>query len=147
MIYPILLILHLFAALMFIGTVFFEVLIFESVRKYVPAAAMRQVEQGIGKCARRLMPWVLLVLFSAGLGMVWTRYLPLLADPLASSFGTLLSLKILLALSVLGHFFTAMLLLYSGRMNSTYFRRIHLSVFSHMVGIVLLAKGMFYLSW
>lgn len=147
MIYPILLTLHLFAALMFIGTVFFEVLIFESVRKHVPAAVMRQVEQGIGKRARRLMPWVLLVLFSAGLGMVWTRYLPLLADPLASSFGTLLSLKILLALSVLGHFFTAMFLLYCGRMNSTYFRRIHLSVFSHMVGIVLLAKGMFYLSW
>ncbi|MBD9634518.1 hypothetical protein IB273_30460, partial [Pseudomonas sp. PDM19] len=76
MIYPILLTLHLFAALMFIGTVFFEVLIFESVRKSVPAAVMRQVEQGIGKRARRLMPWVLLVLFSAGLGMVWTRYLP-----------------------------------------------------------------------
>lgn len=147
MIYPILLTLHLFAALMFIGTVFFEVLIFEGVRKHVPAAVMRQVEQGIGKRARRLMPWVLLVLFGAGLGMVWTRYLPLLADPLASSFGTLLSLKILLALSVLGHFFSAMFLLHSGRMNSTYFRRIHLSVFSHMVGIVLLAKGMFYLSW
>ncbi|MDN6873333.1 hypothetical protein QO209_12880 [Pseudomonas citronellolis] len=147
MIYPILLTLHLFAALMFVGTVFFEVLILESVRKHVPVAVMRQVEQGIGKRARRLMPWVLLVLFSAGLGMVWTRYLPLLADPLASSFGTLLSLKILLALSVLGHFFSAMFLLHSGRMNSTYFRRIHLSVFSHMVGIVLLAKGMFYLSW
>ncbi|WP_423358613.1 CopD family copper resistance protein [Pseudomonas citronellolis] len=147
MIYPILLTLHLFAALMFVGTVFFEVLILESVRKHVPAAVMRQVEQGIGKRARRLMPWVLLVLFGAGLGMVWTRYLPLLADPLASSFGTLLSLKILLALSVLGHFFSAMFLLRSGRMNSTYFRRIHLSVFSHMVGIVLLAKGMFYLSW
>ncbi|WBG62662.1 CopD family copper resistance protein [Pseudomonas citronellolis] len=147
MIYPILLTLHLFAALMFVGTVFFEVLILESVRKHVPAAVMRQVEQGIGKRARRLMPWVLLVLFGAGLGMVWTRYLPLLANPLASSFGTLLSLKILLALSVLGHFFSAMFLLHSGRMNSTYFRRIHLSVFSHMVGIVLLAKGMFYLSW
>ncbi|WP_281686972.1 CopD family copper resistance protein [Pseudomonas citronellolis] len=147
MIYPILLTLHLFAALMFVGTVFFEVLILESVRKHVPAAVMRQVEQGIGKRARRLMPWVLLMLFGAGLGMVWTRYLPLLADPLASSFGTLLSLKILLALSVLGHFFSAMFLLHSGRMNSTYFRRIHLSVFSHMVGIVLLAKGMFYLSW
>ncbi|MDF3846243.1 hypothetical protein P3W55_31465 [Pseudomonas citronellolis] len=147
MIYPILLTLHLFAALMFVGTVFFEVLILESVRKHVPAAVMRQVEQGIGKRARRLMPWVLLVLFGAGLGMVWTRYLPLLADPLASSFGTLLSLKILLALSVLGHFFSAMFLLHSGRMNSTYFRRIHLSVFSHMVGIVLLAKGMFFLSW
>ncbi len=145
--YPILLTLHLFAALIFIGTVFFEVLILESVRKHVPPAVMREVEQGIGKRARRLMPWVLLVLFSAGLGMVWVRYLPLLADPLASAFATLLSLKITLALSVLGHFFTAMYLLFRGRMNSTYFRRIHLSVFSHMVGIVLLAKGMFFLNW
>ena len=145
--YPILLTLHLFAALIFIGTVFFEVLILEGVRKHVPPAVMREVEQGIGKRARRLMPWVLLVLFSAGLGMVWVRYLPLLADPLATSFGTLLTLKITLALSVLGHFFTAMYLLFSGRMNSTYFRRIHLSVFTHMVGIVLLAKNMFYVSW
>lgn len=145
--YPILLTLHLFAALIFIGTVFFEVLILESVRKHVPPAVMREVEQGIGKRARRLMPWVLLVLFSAGLGMVWVRYLPLLADPLASAFATLLSLKITLALSVLGHFFTAMYLLFRGRMNSTYFRRIHLSVFSHMVGIVLLVKGMFFLNW
>lgn len=145
--YPILLTLHLFAALIFIGTVFFEVLILESVRKHVPPAVMREVEQGIGKRARRLMPWVLLVLFSAGLGMVWVRYLPLLVDPLASAFATLLSLKITLALSVLGHFFTAMYLLFRGRMNSTYFRRIHLSVFSHMVGIVLLAKGMFFLNW
>lgn len=145
--YPILLTLHLFAALIFIGTVFFEVLILESVRKHVPPAVMREVEQGIGKRARRLMPWVLLVLFSAGLGMVWVRYLPLLADPLASAFATLLSVKITLALSVLGHFFTAMYLLFRGRMNSTYFRRIHLSVFSHMVGIVLLAKGMFFLNW
>ena len=71
--YPILLTLHLFAALIFIGTVFFEVLILESVRKHVPPAVMREVEQGIGKRARRLMPWVLLVLFSAGLGMVWVR--------------------------------------------------------------------------
>ncbi len=145
--YPILLTLHLFAALIFIGTVFFEVLILESVRKHVPPAVMREVEQGIGKRARRLMPWVLLVLFSAGLGMVWVRYLPLLADPLASAFATLLSVKITLALSVLGHFFTAMYLLFRGRMNSTYFRRIHFSVFSHMVGIVLLAKGMFFLNW
>lgn len=145
--YPILLTLHLFAALIFIGAVFFEVLILEGVRKHVPPAVVRQVEQGIGKRGRRLMPWVLLVLFSAGLGMVWLRYLPQLADPLASSFGTLLTLKICLALSVLGHFCTAMFLVISGRMNSTYFRRIHLSVFTHMVGIVLLAKGMFYLSW
>ncbi|MCY1552738.1 hypothetical protein D9M68_891540 [compost metagenome] len=141
------LILHLFAALMFIGTVFFEVLILESVRKHVPAEAMGLIERGIGRRARQLMPWVLLVLFGAGIGMLWLRYLPALASPLASSFNTLLTLKVMLAASVLGHFFSAMWLFSSKRMNARYLRIIHLSLFCHMVGIVLLAKGMFYLSW
>jgi len=147
MMYPTLLILHLFAALIFIGTVFFEVLILERVRKHVPAEAMRLIEQGIGRRARQLMPWVLLTLFGAGLGMLWLRYLPALAAPLASSFNTLLTLKLMLAASVLGHFFTAMWLFRSKRMNARYLRIIHLSLFAHMLGIVLLAKGMFYLSW
>ncbi|MFZ3205598.1 MAG: hypothetical protein WA161_17215 [Pseudomonas sp.] len=147
MIYPILLILHLFAALIFIGTVFFEVLVLESVRKHVPVEAMRLIEQGIGRRARQLMPWVLLALFGAGLGMLWLRYLPALAAPLASSFNTLLTLKLMLATSVLGHFFSAMWLFRSKRMTARYLRIIHLSLFAHMVGIVLLAKGMFYLSW
>lgn len=142
--YPILLTLHLFAALIFIGTVFFEVLILESVLKKIPAKAMILVEQGIALRARKLMPWVLLTLFGAGLGMVWQRYLPLLVTPLASSFGTLLALKILLAISVLLHFLTAMFLLRSGRMNARYSRVIHISLFCHMVGIVILAKAMFY---
>jgi hypothetical protein len=147
MMYPTLLILHLFAALIFIGTVFFEVLILERVRKHVPAEAMRLIEQGIGRRARQLMPWVLLTLFGAGLGMLWLRYLPALAAPLASSFNSLLTLKLMLAASVLGHFFTAMWLFRSKRMNARYLRIIHLSLFAHMLGIVLLAKGMFYLSW
>ncbi len=70
-----------------------------------------------------------------------------LAAPLASSFNTLLTLKIILAVSVLGHFFGAMWLFRSGHMNGRYLRIIHLSLFAHMLGIVVLAKGMFYLSW
>lgn len=145
--YPILLILHLFGALIFIGTVFFEVLILESVRKQVPAPAMRLLEQGIGRRARQLMPWVLLILFAAGLSMVWLRYLPALATPLDSAFGTLLALKITLAASVLGHFFTSMFLFKTKRMTGRYLRIIHLSLFAHMIGIVVLAKSMFYLNW
>ncbi len=147
MIYPLLLTLHLFAALVFIGTVFFEVLFLESIRRQLPARVMLLVEQGIGRRARTLIPWVLLVLFGAGLGMVWLRYLPALAAPLASSFGTLLALKMLLAASVLGHFLGAMFLFKSARMNARYLHFIHYSLFGHMVLIVLLAKGMFYLSW
>ncbi|WP_442107722.1 CopD family copper resistance protein [Pseudomonas sp. NUPR-001] len=147
MIYPILLTLHLFAALIFIGTVFFEVLFLESIRKQLPARLMVLLEQAIGRRARQLMPWVLLVLFSAGAGMVWLRYLPLIEHPFTSSFGTLLLLKIVLAVSVLLHFLGAMLLFKTQRMSAAWVKFIHTSVFTHMVVIVLLAKGMFYLTW
>jgi uncharacterized protein len=141
--YPILLTLHLFGALVFIGAVFFEVLILGGARKYVDRHSMLVVEQAIGRRAHRLMPWVVIILYGAGIGMAW-NYRALLVDPLRSGFGTLLALKILLAISVLGHFVTAMILIWRGRMSSRRSRFIHISVFIHMVGIVLLAKGMFY---
>ncbi|WP_434610570.1 CopD family copper resistance protein [Pseudomonas sp. R1-7] len=147
MTYPLFLTLHLFAALIFIGTVFFEVLFLESIRKQLPNKVMVLLEQGISRRARQLMPWVLLVLFGAGIAMVWLRYRTVLAAPLQSSFGILLGLKILLAMSVLGHFLWAMWLFRSGRMNGRYVQVIHTSVFLHMVAIVLLAKGMFFLTW
>ena len=144
--YPILLTVHLFAALIFVGTVFFEVLLLESVRKHVPNEVMRQIERAIGNRARLLMPWVLLVLYGAGISMAW-QYRAALEHPLTSSFGLLLTVKIVLALSVLAHFITAMVSLTRGTMTVRRFRFLHLSVFWHMVFIVLLAKWMFYLHW
>ncbi|ONH55730.1 hypothetical protein SAMN04490182_2725 [Pseudomonas cedrina] len=147
MLYLLFLLAHLFAALIFIGTVFFEVLILGRLHRQLPARVILLVEQGIGLRARALMPWVLLVLFGAGVGMVWLRYLPVLAAPFGSSFGTLLMLKLILAASVLLHFVLTMLRMRRGRVSAGYVRFIHLSLFGHMVAIVLLAKSMFYLSW
>ncbi len=144
--YSLLLVLHLFAALVFVGTVFFEVLILENVRKHLPRETMRAVEAAIGNRARVLMPWVLLVLYGAGIGMAW-QYRAALAQPLASGCGLMLSLKILLALSVFGHFVTAMVWRRRGLLGGRRSRVLHLSVFCHMVAIVLLAKGMFHLNW
>lgn len=144
--YPVLLTLHLFAALIFVGTVFFEVLILENVRKHVSGDVMRQMERAIGNRARRLMPWVVLVLYGAGISMAW-QHRTVLAHPLATSFGLLLALKIVLALSVLGHFMTAMVSMLRRTMTAKLSRFIHLSVFFHMITIVLLAKGMLYLHW
>lgn len=141
--YPLLLVIHLFAAIMFVGTVFFEVLMLEGVRKHVPKEAMRAVEAAIGQRARAVIPWVLLLLYGAGLGLSWFHR-SVLAAPTASSFGLLLSIKILLALSVFGHFLTAMALHRLGRLRSRASQRIHISVFVHVVLIVLLAKLMFY---
>jgi len=77
-------------------------------------------------------------------GMAW-RYHTVLAQPFESTLGTLLSLKILLALSVLAHFIYAVRLGAQGRLKSRQSRLIHLSVFAHVVAIVFLAKAMFYL--
>ncbi|MYN12904.1 hypothetical protein GSY71_07065 [Pusillimonas sp. TS35] len=144
--YSLLLTLHLFAAIMFVGTVFFEVIILEAVRKRVPREVMRTMEVAIGTVARRVMPWVLLVLYGAGIGMAY-QHRAVLAHPFASSFGLLLTIKILLALSVLAHFITAMTLMRTGKMRAIHSQRIHISVFCHVVGIVFLAKAMFYLHW
>ncbi|AIB37016.1 MULTISPECIES: membrane protein [Pseudomonas] len=145
--YLLFLLAHLFAALIFIGTVFFEVLILARLHHQLPARVMVLVEQGVGQRARVMMPWVLLVLFGAGLGMVWLRYLPVLTAPFASSFGTLLTVKLTLAASVLLHFLLTMLRMRLGRVGPRYLRFVHLSLFAHMVAIVVLAKGMFYLTW
>ena len=147
MLYLLFLLAHLFAALIFIGTVFFEVLILASVHKQLPARVMLLVEQGIGRRARALMPWVLLVLFGAGIGMVWLHYLPVLATPSSSAFGALLTLKLILAASVLMHFLLTVWLMRRGRVSAAYLRFVHLSLFCHMVAIVLLAKSMFYITW
>lgn len=140
----ILLTLHLFAAIMFVGTVFFEVLILEGIRKPVGRDAMRSVESAIGQRARRVMPFVILVLYAAGITMAW-QYRDMLAHPFDSRFATLLSLKIVLAASVLVHFITAVTLGSRGKLKSRHAKFIHISVFCHVVLIVFLAKAMFYL--
>lgn len=144
--YSLLLILHLFAALIFIGTVFFEVLFLTDVRRHLPREVMREVERAIGNRARKLMPWVLLALYGSGTSMAW-HYRAALARPFESSLGLLLSLKILLALSVFGHFATAMIWHRQGLLRSRRSHLLHLSVFCHMVAIVLLAKIMLRFSW
>jgi hypothetical protein len=144
--YPVLVALHLFGALIFVGTVFFEVLILEGARRHVDRAAMSAVERAIGQRARRLMPWVLLVLYSAGFVMAW-EYRAALAEPFGSAFSAMLTIKIVLALSVLAHFIRAITWIMSGRMTARRVRVIHVSVFCHVIAIVLLAKSMFHVSW
>lgn len=144
--YPVLLTVHLFAAVTFIGIVFFEVLILESIRKKIPEQIMMQVQTAITTRARKIMPFVMLFLFSSGL-MMALHHFPGFRSLLSNSFGQLLTIKMLLATSVLMHFFTAMYLSKKGKMGCSRFKFIHLSVFCHQVFIIFLAKNMFYISW
>ncbi|MET1077642.1 MAG: hypothetical protein ABWY06_06445 [Pseudomonas sp.] len=137
---------HLAAAACFIGGVFFEVMILSHAARQLPPAPREQLSKALGQRARRVMHWVVLSLYGAGLGLAW-QYREVLRDPFASSFGTLLALKIGLALSILGHFIGVVYLMRSGRMTPARSRWIHLSVLAQMLAILFLAKAMFYLSW
>lgn len=137
---------HLFCAILFIGVVFFEVVLLEGVRPTLPADTMASFESALVGRAKRLMPFVVGALFVSGVAMAYVHRANL-SQVGASSFGSMLALKVVLALSVLVHFVTALRAGAQGCMSSKRFRRTHLSVAMHMVAIVVLAKLMFYVRW
>jgi len=95
---------------------------------------------------RSVVPWSVVVLYLAGLGLAW-QHRGALSAPLASSFGLLLSIKIALAVSVLVHVATALVMARRRKLTGALQGRLHLSVFCHMLAIVVLAKAMFYITW
>lgn len=143
MLYPLLLILHLLAALFFIATVVFEVLILYPLRRGLPGPAADTLQRQVTDRVRGYVHWAALVLYGAGLGLAW-HHRAALSHPLASGFGMLLSLKILLALSILGHFGGLVVMLKRGSLTPRRHRLLYLSLFVHVLLIVILAKSMYY---
>jgi uncharacterized protein len=141
--YPFLLVTHLLAAIAFIGTLFFEVVIWHNARQQVAVTAQTSADQAIAVRSRKVLHGVVLLLYGAGISLAW-QHRGVLSQPLASSFGTLLSLKILLALSIIGHYFLLAYWLKSARLTTTRASWIRRSILGHMVLIVILAKAMFY---
>lgn len=144
--YSLLHVVHLLAAIAFIGTLFFEVIILAKVKPQLDPAAVGALEQALGRRTRSVLHWVVLLVYGAGFGLAW-QHRQALADPFASSFATLLSLKIVLAVSVFFSFGLVAMLLRSGRMSPSLYRILHWAVLVQMLGIVLLAKAMFYIHW
>lgn len=139
-------VIHLLCAAAFIGVVFFEVFILEGIRDQIGPALMPQIESGIVNRAKKIMPYVVATLFLTGVYLAYTHYSNL-PSPFSTSFGILLGVKILLALSVLVHFVTAIRSATNGCMTSKRFEITHISVFIHMFCIVVLAKAMYYVTW
>ena len=143
MFYPYLLVIHLLAAIAFIGTLFFEVFIWYTARQQVPEAARSASDQAIASRSRTVLHGVVLVLYGAGIGLAW-HHRSALGQPLASSFASLLSLKIILALSIIGHYLLLAYWLKRQRLSEVRARWIRCSILGHMLLIVVLAKAMFY---
>jgi hypothetical protein len=144
--YSLLHVVHLLAAIAFIGTLFFEVIILAKVKPQLAPGSVAELEQALGRRTRTVLHWVVLLVYGAGFGLAW-QHRQALADPFASSFATLLSLKIVLAVSLFFSFGLVAMLLRSRRMTPSLYRKLHWAVLAQMLGIVLLAKGMFYIHW
>jgi len=140
MIYPWLVVTHLLAAIAFIGTLFFEVCIWHTARRQLASDAQVAADQAIAVRSRKVLHGVVLLLYGAGIGLAW-QHRGVLSQPLGSSFASLLSLKIVLALSIIGHYLLLAYWLRTARLSACWIRR---SVLGHMLLIVVLAKAMFY---
>ena len=141
--YPWIVLLHLSCAIVFVGAVAFEVLVVESLHKRFDVATVQRIEEAVMARVRRFMPTVVVVLFLSGGTLFDIR-----CDGfscIGSRFGNLLLLKVLLAFGVLGVFVDAMWAMRHGRMDVCRFRHTHRIVLTLMVGIVFLAKTMFFL--
>ncbi|MGN2254251.1 CopD family copper resistance protein [Frateuria sp. GZRe12] len=141
--YPWILLLHLSCAIVFVGAAAFEVLVLEGLHKRFDATTMANIEQAVMARVRRFMPVVVLLLFLSG-GMLFD----IRCDGVTcvgTRFGWFLLLKVALAFGVLAVFVNAVWAGAHGRMSVCRFRHTHRVVLALMVGIVFLAKTMFYL--
>jgi hypothetical protein len=135
---------HLLCAIIFVGAVFFEVLVIEPLEQKLPSGVGAQIAEAIPRHVRRFMPVVVALLFLTG-GALFGVHYSSRPDFFQSKFGILLTVKMALAFAVLGVFVTAVRASIKGTMDLCRFRYTHRIVAALMLGIVLLAKGMFYL--
>lgn len=142
--YPWILLLHLSCAIVFVGAAAFEVLVLESLHGHFDSGTMQRIEQRVMARVRRFMPVVVVVLFVSG-GMLFDLRCNGFSCIGTTRFGWFLLIKVVLAFGVLGVFVNAVWAGAHGRMNACRFRYTHRIVLSLMVGIVFLAKTMFYL--
>lgn len=142
--YPLILLLHLSCAIVFIGAVCFEVLVLESFHRSFEHALMEKIEAAVMARARAFMPAVVALLFLSGFALFDIRCNGLACLQPQFGWGWLLALKAMLAFAVLGVFVSAVRAGQKGRMDPCRFRHTHRIVLSLMIGIVVLAKLMFY---
>lgn len=144
--YGLIIIVHLLCACIFIGTVFFEVVVMSFVQQQVDKKSFHVVETALGKRLFSIMPWILLLLVGSGLGLLHSHYRALL-PPWQSSFGILLACKLILVVSVLLHFFVIKYWRSHHTLTQQRSLWVHRSVLIHVFAIAILAKAMFYWAW
>ncbi|WP_205435810.1 CopD family copper resistance protein [Helicobacter suis] len=115
-IYPYVLIVHLICAIIFIGYLFFDVVIFPNVKRLFGEEIAQKAAQGISQRAIKIMPLCVLLLLITG-GMMVSQYMGGDKGFFNTPFQKLLMLKIFLACLIFAMVGTALTCKFLGKPN------------------------------
>lgn len=140
--YTLVLIIHLLSAIIFVGFIFADVVVFPAVKKKLGEEAHTKMTNAIVGRGLKIYPPIVLLLIASG-GYMFTKYINSEIGAFNSSLQLLLLLKLFFViLIVLGVIYT----MYCKLMKKepvTFMKRFHLYALLLSFGIVILAKLMF----
>lgn len=143
-IYPYLLVIHLVCAIIFIGYLFFDVVIFPNIKRLYGEEVAQKAQQGIGQRAIKIMPVCLLLLLLTG-GMMVSAYIGGDKGFFDTPFQKFLMLKIFLACVIFAAVIVSLLCKFLGKPNPLG-KVIHPLALVLGFLIVICAKWMWYAS-
>ncbi|WP_256669868.1 MULTISPECIES: hypothetical protein [Pseudomonas] len=136
--------LHLLAAATFIGSLFFQIFVLWPASRQLPAQSLSELDQSVRRRFMLVIHLVALVLYGAGFGLL-TNYWKHLQTPFSSNFSMLLSLKLILATSIIVHYLALAATRRRAPVGPVGMRWINISLLLHAALIVVCAKAMFML--
>lgn len=145
MLYPILLIIHLTCAIIFLGYIFCDVVLLNLVRKHLGDEWADKTWSVVMPRGRKIMPVALLLLIITGFGMI-TNYISFKdATFFESSLSTLLSIKMSLGLLIFVLAFISIITWKIKKKEIFYAKYLHQIVLILGAVIIILAKLAFYI--
>lgn len=141
--YPFLLIIHLSCAIIFVGYLFFDVVIYPNVKRALPPEIYEKVSNAIMKRGRKIMPSCVLLLLITG-ALMATRWLGWDVGFWESNLQKFLIIKIIFASVIFIAVATSLSCAFVFKCRNPLGDIIHPLALTLSVFIVILAKVMFY---
>ena len=140
-IYPYAQLIHLICAIIFVGFLFFDVIIFSRAKKKLPVEIAQKAQQAISSVAIKIMPLCVLILILTG-GMMMSWVGSKAGGYFASNLQTALMIKVILALLIFAAVATNLTCKFILKRPSP-LGNIHPFAFAAAAIIVIFAKVMF----
>jgi len=143
--YTIVHIVHLLAAIIFLGFVFADVMVLGVLKKDFGAEQFQKMKHSIGARARKIFPLSVLTLLLTG-GFMMSKYINSELGMFNTNLQLLLLVKIILALAIISGIVYSLTQKVLGKQPHPHFsKHFHKYVLVLGLGIVVLAKSMFVL--